>query len=684
MADLFGANSIFRTGSGPAQTVRSGEPAASAEPALRQQTLANEVSGLKAGDTFKAQVVERNDSQVTLRLSDDSVIHASIGKGIPAAVGDTLTFEVRSNQSTLSLSPLYTNTASDPTALRALDMAGIAPSEKAVSMTSSMMQAGMSIDRGSLLQMFSSVNAHPNASVQDVVDLTRLGIPVNDRNLAQISDYKNLSYELGEGMREVADKMGETILSLVESGDTVKAGEVLLSLAKLSEGAIPEDLEAAIAAIRTEEEGAAAEGGQADARALGPDAGTLTNLSESLKGETDPAAAKEARTDAPAGADNARAAVEAPLSAAQKALELLKAMQGGTAEDPKVTAAGGEAKAQNGGSNDAATLEATAKTADGASVIASDAGKVLIRDAGAADQSGNAAASARLENAGYEDLARALSNDLRGAEKVLLGLSESLRENAAGTDAPMQVSDLMNAFRQVLGKALSEKDMGTLKTLLQDPALRDLTTDLLKAQWSISPKEVSEKEKVEDLYRRLNTQLERITETLDKQNLTQTPAFQSSSNMQQNLDFLQQVNQMYAYVQLPIRLSGGDTAHGDLYVYTNGKKLTGKESSVSALLHLDMEHLGPLDVYVALDRSGPQQKVSTQFYVQDDSILDFLAEHMDELNARLESRGYACSCKMHVRGEKDEDDGLPEGGIAPLLISQAHLRGGEISFDVRT
>ncbi len=96
-------------------------------------------------------------------------------------------------------------------------------------------------------------------------------------------------------------------------------------------------------------------------------------------------------------------------------------------------------------------------------------------------------------------------------------------------------------------------------------------------------------------------------------------------------------------------MSGGD-AHGDLYVYTNRKSAVKEDGSVSALLHLDMEYLGPLDVYVMLKET----KVNTQFYLQDESMIDFIADHIHVLNERLEKRGYTLHAEMKVAEEKEE------------------------------
>ena len=147
--------------------------------------------------------------------------------------------------------------------------------------------------------------------------------------------------------------------------------------------------------------------------------------------------------------------------------------------------------------------------------------------------------------------------------------------------------------------------------------------------------------------------------------------------MSQNVDFLQQLNQMYSYVQLPLRLQQRD-AHGDLYVYTNKKNLANKEGNVSALLHLDMEHLGPVDVYVAMQSN----KVNTKFYLRDDDMIDFLAAHMDILTDRLRKRGYECSYAMTTREEKTKE--TTKGGLDPLLGQERGVMLSRYAFDVRT
>ncbi len=97
----------------------------------------------------------------------------------------------------------------------------------------------------------------------------------------------------------------------------------------------------------------------------------------------------------------------------------------------------------------------------------------------------------------------------------------------------------------------------------------------------------------------------------------------------------------------------GSEATGDLFVYTNKKNLAEKEGNVSALLHLDMKNLGPIDVYASL---SPGNNVFTKFYLPDESMIDFINDNIHILNERLEGRGYS------IKAEVTKNDG---NGIRP-------------------
>lgn len=254
------------------------------------------------------------------------------------------------------------------------------------------------------------------------------------------------------------------------------------------------------------------------------------------------------------------------------------------------------------------------------------------------------------------------------------GDEQLVLQQEAIQDTPQGVQLSPDLLKQAISQAISQGDDTLLKSILGDKEVQKFLTDILKEQWLITPEEVADEGKVDELYNRLSRQLKGIANVLETAGQAESTAYRATTNLSNNIDFLHQFNQMYTYVQLPLKLQQGQ-AHGDLYVYTNKKNLAAKDGQISALLHLDMEHLGPVDVYVAMNAS----KVNTKFYVQDDDMLDFLEGHMDILTARLNKRGYDCSLDMQVRN-KEEDI---KSGIRPLLDKQGSVPLVQYAFDMR-
>lgn len=205
----------------------------------------------------------------------------------------------------------------------------------------------------------------------------------------------------------------------------------------------------------------------------------------------------------------------------------------------------------------------------------------------------------------------------------------------------------------VMSKLLGEENQFTERTeqtgkLLESPELNKLIKQEFKNQWMLSPEEVSENKKVEELYQRLNQHLNKLSSAFD-QNTAQSPLAKAVNTLSGNIDFMNQLNQMLTYVQIPLKMQGQE-ASGELYVYTNKKNLAKEDGEVSALLHLDMEHLGSVNVHVSMK----DQDVSTKFYLEDDRALDLIADHIEILNERLNKRGYQMNTSfIHQEGEKN-------------------------------
>lgn len=264
-------------------------------------------------------------------------------------------------------------------------------------------------------------------------------------------------------------------------------------------------------------------------------------------------------------------------------------------------------------------------------------------------------------------------------------LGDALRELGLHEQTASQIKngeldskEVLQLVRQFVQKAVqSDTSDQALHKLLGGREFQELLKQEIGRQWTIEPKDVADKKLVEQLYERIREQTARLSQALDTAGKGDAPVARSVQNLQNNVDFMNQMNHLYTYVQLPLKMLGNN-AHGDLYVYTNKKNLAAKDGQVSALLHLDMEHLGPLDVYVTMK----DKQVATNFTVMDDSILDLIEKHIGILNKRLEDRGYSLKAQMHVKEENAEEE---ETSIMQTLLHQQKNISvlSRTSFDMR-
>lgn len=254
-----------------------------------------------------------------------------------------------------------------------------------------------------------------------------------------------------------------------------------------------------------------------------------------------------------------------------------------------------------------------------------------------------------------------------------------VEEQRAGQvkNGELSPKEVLSLIREFLPKGGGAGGMHArmMERLLNGREFENLVKAEMGRQWLIEPKDVADPHKVEQLYERVREQSARLQEALQIADKADTPMAKSVQNLQNNIDFMNQLNHMFTYIQLPLKLAGNH-AHGDLYVYTNKKNLAAKDGNVSALLHLDMEHLGPLDVYVAMQ----QHKVSTNFTLQDESALDLIEQHIDLLTERLTKRGYDLKAQFQMK----EEDGQ-ESGIMQTILNQSKNISvlSRTSFDMR-
>ena len=259
------------------------------------------------------------------------------------------------------------------------------------------------------------------------------------------------------------------------------------------------------------------------------------------------------------------------------------------------------------------------------------------------------------------------------------GLNPSIASKVA--DGSLSTEDSLLLSKALLDKAMKEEMSGEAspelmskaRELLGSREYKLLLNNGITNEFLMKPEEVADKEKVREYYEKVVKNADKTLEFLNNSGRGATTLAQGMNNLRSNVDFMNQLNNVMTYMQLPLKMNE-DKAHGDLYVYTNKKNLAKKDGNVSALLHLDMQHLGTMDIHVQMTNG---ENVKTHFILQKEEMLDFIGEHLPELDEALAKRGYKMNSDVSLNKEaRDVPDIMFNRGANEKLIQTT-------SFDIR-
>ena len=246
--------------------------------------------------------------------------------------------------------------------------------------------------------------------------------------------------------------------------------------------------------------------------------------------------------------------------------------------------------------------------------------------------------------------------------------------NTLGNSAEQIVNDIKNgniSTKDVLTRLnglLSGADKEAVSNLINSKEYSCLLKQMTAETMMITAQNVAQQDGIKNFYKRLKKSVDTISQNA-KAAAAESPLAKSMGEIKSNIDFMNDLNKNMTFVQMPVKFTES-TGNGDLYVFTNKKALQNGADKISALLHLDMDNLGPMDIYVNL--AG--KNVSTNFCLESEEMLDFVYANIDKLNARLEALGYNAEFKMKLSKDNEENVDFVDDFInkdnPPMKISQ--------------
>ncbi len=572
-----------------------------------------DVTQLKTGDTFQGEITSVNGEDVQIQLANGQYLAAKLARDVQVALGQVMNLQVQSNKDNrVVLKPVYDgNSQMLRVGEAALRAANMAVNEKNLQLVAKLIENGMSIDKNTLMTYNRLALQNSNIDLSNIIKLNKLQLPVTQENARQLENYQNLEHKILDGVKSAADELVKTFESLLGEGTPLSN----VSAGALQNGA--KFMEQALTLL----------GGE--------------NEPESAAVKTQPG---EAGTTA--GAVNGEASEHA-----------------GTASAEKTEYMGNVAMQQEGVKIIRGDMP---KDAQG---IPSDKIQEQLQQEGQTQTTSADSAQKNAEGESFKELLNLIKGEK--SENVPDKIIQYMSSGKA------QFKDIRQFLLDTeFGKSLTPEQKA--KIFHSDP-FKSLLKDGLQKQWTLTPEELFKDGKVEEFYQKLLRESSHLTKLMNEamQSGAQSanaPQAKAMGNIAENVEFINQINQMLNYVQLPLKL-GNSQAHGDLYVYTNKKHMARGDGMLTAFLHLDMDYLGSLDVSIALQTQKGQ--ITTKFYLDEDSIA-LVEEHIGELSARLEKKGYRCK---NMILEKDEDKTVLEHVEEQVAAGSAVI--GYQTFDTR-
>ena len=550
------------------------------------QKVVSTLEELSSGSVFEGTVSSVKNGKVTLALSDGQTITARLSGKVPLSQGTPMFFQVKSNDgATIEIKP-YTGAGSggNPILTNALTEGTVPVTERNLAMVDAMMKEQMPIDKQSLLNMARIANMNPGVDITTVVNMTKLGILVSPEMAAQFENYMTDEHAILQEMDQAMNELADLVgANNLTPDQAVQMNQKILSIL------LPEQT-AAGEPVNTE--------------------GQIETGGRTTAGEQNTAAG------------------QVP-------------MEGTGAADAQAVPGQNQQTVGKNGQNTG--------TAVGGQMLNEVLSEQQFSSLGRLLQ--NIPSLVESTKLFPEAMEQDIFIDTLEDESVAQNL---MAEDAAGEvadgktalDKNLTVSDFLRTVSQILSENNGTTSQNIQKLLGSD-TYKSLLRNVMEQQWLIRPEELKQEKKISQLYEKLEQQMKQVEDALKEAGVTKNSFLDTATEVRGNIEFMNQLNQAYTYVQVPLKLSG-QNANGELYVYTNKKNLRDQDAELSAFLHLDLEHLGSTDVSVKMQH----RNVKTNFYMADDASYDLVEKYLPILEQKLKDKGYQCTITMTKEEKK--------------------------------
>lgn len=650
---------------------------------------------LYEGDIIRGEVSDLSNNDITVTLEDNTILRAKITGNPMLSIGQTAAFRLSgvSGGSILLEAIKNSFTETELTLInKALDEAGLPPTQHNQSAVKALMDNMLPINKESIQHLMQQSYDYKTNDMNTLAIMNRLMMDINADTVKQFSSYMNGTHQLLSQIQDFAKDIPALLNTLASGGasSTLSAfGERLLSIAlydnasgtggtadgtlsvsQLTASQMQELMELLSETPLTEDVIAQLKDGSLsihDALTLIRDA-IISGTAKMPEGIT-----QEGITDQLFIINMALGqgdGEEAVMQQTEDSIKNIPAQDANITTEPEEETASG-----NKAGNSAGNIEITEGQADNAAEKAGSrfnfANKFFQTITETAKNSFNntlnflqqaATPGTKQEQPPVQTVIDTLA-DLYGKESRQ---SDSLGSflTAGGRNELLEKFNSLPVSKSFINKVLSGEatakevvtvakniiplaEPSVVQGLLGSHVFENILGKFLQSSWTLTPDKLKKEGEVNSFYDKMKTQLrqfEGLIQTAlsgeDSDNMGR-----SAHDMESNIEFMKTLSETFSYLQMPLKLQNQD-AHADLYVYTQKEKLKHNPENVHVLLHLTLEHIGDIDIY--LDKK--KNDINAKFSLEDLPSIDLIRTNSDMLKSALNGQGYSCQVDVSQAG----------------------------------
>lgn len=266
-------------------------------------------------------------------------------------------------------------------------------------------------------------------------------------------------------------------------------------------------------------------------------------------------------------------------------------------------------------------------------------------------------------------------NNIYNKESIQEASKESTKDFLKMVDS----SDTFKELSEVLKNIGENMPKEAFNNIIKSPVFKEKITKLLIDRLYLNPTKLSEdkkivKNEVDKIYDKLNKLTEMIKnmpENVKSENLSL-----AGDKLSKNMNFMNELNNIEAYVQVPVKFSEGNK-NGDLYVYNRRRNKKINDDTLTAFLHLQLDYLGATDINISLKKNS----VTAKFTLDDEISRNLVEDNLGELAERLEKIGYNVTISTELSEKKSQEF----NAILPITSNNENAVSiKRYIFDIRT